>query len=87
LRRHTKEALAAYFLEADEEVGRRAGAACARVKVGRCRLKPADPPELKGRWLRKLGRLPMDHYFLTLIYLGGPLCTMQCLKATCDEAL
>jgi len=29
----------------------------------------------------------MDHYFLTLIYRGGPQCTMQSLKATCDEAL
>ena len=29
----------------------------------------------------------MDHYFLTLIYGGGPLCTIQRLKATCDEPL
>ena len=29
----------------------------------------------------------MDHYFLTLINGGGPLCTIQCLKAKCDEAL
>jgi len=43
----------------------------------------------------------MDHYtliygggplctiqrFLTLIYGGSPLCTIQHLKATCDEAL
>jgi hypothetical protein len=43
-------------------------------EVGRCRLKP---PELKARWLRKWGRPPMDHYFLTLIYGGGPLCTFS----------
>jgi hypothetical protein len=35
--------------------------------VGRCRLKPADPPELKASWLRKCGSPPMDHCFLTLI--------------------
>jgi len=29
----------------------------------------------------------MDHYLLTLIYGGGPLCTIPRLKATCDEAL
>jgi len=29
----------------------------------------------------------MDHYILTFIYRGGPLCTIQRLKATCDEAL
>jgi len=29
----------------------------------------------------------MDHYFLTLINGGGALCTIQRLKATCDEAL
>ena len=29
----------------------------------------------------------MDHYLLTLIYGGGPLCTIQRLKAKCDEAL
>jgi len=29
----------------------------------------------------------MDHYFITLIYGGGPLCTIQRLKATCDEVL
>jgi hypothetical protein len=29
----------------------------------------------------------MDHDSLTLIYGGGPLCTIQRLKATCDDAL
>jgi hypothetical protein len=29
----------------------------------------------------------MDHYFLTLINWGGPLRTIQRLKAECDEAL
>jgi hypothetical protein len=29
----------------------------------------------------------MDHYFLTLINGGDPLCTIQRLKAKCDEAL
>jgi hypothetical protein len=29
----------------------------------------------------------MDHYFLTVICLGGPLCTIQRLTATCDAAL
>jgi hypothetical protein len=29
----------------------------------------------------------MEHYFLTLINGGGPLCTIQRLKAKCDEAL
>ena len=29
----------------------------------------------------------MDHYFLTLINEGAPLCTIQRLKAKCDEAL
>jgi hypothetical protein len=29
----------------------------------------------------------MDHYFLTLIYAGGPLCTIQRLKAKCDKLL
>jgi len=29
----------------------------------------------------------MDHYFLTLINGGGPLCNIQRLKAECDEAL
>jgi hypothetical protein len=29
----------------------------------------------------------MDHYFLTLMNGGGPLCTVQRLKAQCDEAL
>jgi len=29
----------------------------------------------------------MDHYSLTLMYGGGPLCTIQRLKATRDEAL
>ena len=29
----------------------------------------------------------MDHYFITMIYGGGPLCTIQRLKATCDEVL
>jgi len=29
----------------------------------------------------------MDRYFLTLIYGGAPLCTIQRLKATCDEVL
>ena len=29
----------------------------------------------------------MEHYFLTLIYGGGPLCIVQRLKAKCDEAL
>jgi hypothetical protein len=29
----------------------------------------------------------MDHYFLTLINRGGPLCTIQRLKANCDGAL
>jgi hypothetical protein len=56
------------------------------AKVGRCGLKPADPPELKAYWLRKWGRPPMDRYSLTLIYDGGPLRTIERLKATCDEA-
>jgi hypothetical protein len=55
--------------------------------VRRCRFKPADPPGLKPRWLRKWERPPTDHCFLTLTYGGGPLCTIQRLKATCDEAL
>jgi hypothetical protein len=29
----------------------------------------------------------MNHYFLTLLIGGGPLCTFQRLKARCDEAL
>ena len=29
----------------------------------------------------------MDHYFLTLINGGGPLCTVHRLTAQCDEAL
>jgi hypothetical protein len=29
----------------------------------------------------------MDHDFLTLINGGGPLCTLQRLKANCDEPL
>jgi len=29
----------------------------------------------------------MDHVFLTLINGGGPLCTVQRLKAQCGEAL
>ena len=29
----------------------------------------------------------MVHYFLTLINGGGPICTIQRLKAECDEAL
>jgi hypothetical protein len=29
----------------------------------------------------------MDHYFLTLINGGGPLCTIQRLKAKCDKSL
>ena len=29
----------------------------------------------------------MDHYFLTLINGGGPLCNVQRLKVKCDEAL
>jgi hypothetical protein len=29
----------------------------------------------------------MDHYFLTLMDWGGPLCTIQRFKATCGEAL
>ena len=29
----------------------------------------------------------MDHYSLTLINGGGPLCTIQRLKAKCDESL
>jgi hypothetical protein len=29
----------------------------------------------------------MDHYFLTLMNGGGPPCTIQLLKATCDDAL
>jgi len=62
-------------------------ASSAITKVGRCRLKPADRPELKARWLRNWRRPPMDHYFLPLMYGGGPLCSIQRLKATCDEAL
>jgi len=29
----------------------------------------------------------MEHDILTVIYGGAPLCTIQQLKATCDEAL
>jgi len=57
------------------------------VMVGWCRLKPTEPPELKALRLRKCGRPPMDHCFLTLIYGGGPICTIQRVKATCDEPL
>jgi len=42
---------------------------------------------MKPRWFRKWGRPPADHYFLTLINGGAPLCTGQRLKARCDEAL
>jgi hypothetical protein len=58
-----------------------------KSEVGRCGLKPADPPEVEARWLRKWERHPMDHYFLTLIYGGAPPCTIQRFKATRDEAL
>jgi len=43
--------------------------------------------ELKVRWFCSWGSPPMDHYFLTLINGGGPLCAIQRLKPKCCESL
>ena len=56
------------------------------VTVGWCRLKPVDT-QFESALARKWGSPPMDQYSLTLKNGAGPLCTIQRLKAKCDEAL